>query len=86
MFTRIGRLVAYLAVALGALRIGLGFYVALNTETLAANAELSARYLAAASSGEAINEGLRLFVFGVFAGVAVEISTSLKRILEAGRG
>ena len=43
-------------------------------------------YLASANSGEAINEGTFLVIFGVFAGVAVEMSTSLKRILDASRG
>jgi len=86
MFTRIGKVIAVLAVILGVLRIALGFLVAFGTDTMAANEELSAMYLASANSGEAISEGTFLVLFGVFAGVAVEISTSLQSNLEASRG
>jgi hypothetical protein len=78
MFLHLGSMVAWLALIFGTLRLGAGFFVA-SFDGAEARAAAAARYLGSATSGEAIDRGLAVFVFGVVLGVLVEIGRSLKR-------
>ena len=69
----LGSIIAWVAVALGALRAAMGFYVAFSFSG-DTNVAASARYLGTANSGEAINEGMVVFVVGVVIGLLVEIA------------
>lgn len=71
IFTKAGREIAWLAVAFGGLRIALGFGLA------GGNAEAARLYLGSATTGEAIDQGLMLVVFGIALGILTEISRSV---------
>jgi hypothetical protein len=74
IFTRIGSVIAWVLVALGAFRTALGFLLAFGAD----DSEAAARaLLAAANTGEAINEGMLAILAGVVVGVLVEISKSV---------
>lgn len=73
-FTATGRIVAYLLVAGGVFRAGLGF--ALATWGTPA---LSARYFGSSGTGAAIDGGLIAIGLGVTLGVLTDISRSIKR-------
>lgn len=72
-FTRIASVLAHLAFWLGCARLAAGAFIAATTPDMAANAAAARRYLAAASSGEAINGALVMIVAGVVLGVLAEI-------------
>lgn len=74
LFTRLGQLVAWLAVLFGVLRAGMGFGIASSDNYQA----LAARYLGS-STGEAINQGLVILVVGIGVGILTDISRSLQR-------
>jgi hypothetical protein len=78
MFLHLGSLVAWLALIFGTLRVGAGFFVA-SFDGAEARAAAAARYLGSATSGEAIERGLAVLVFGVVLGVLVEIGRSVGR-------
>lgn len=71
IFTKVGRVIAWLAVAFGGLRIALGFGLA------GGSAEAAQRYLGSATTGEAIDQGLMLVVFGIAIGILTDISRSV---------
>ncbi len=75
-FTRIGLLFAYLGFGWGILRVGLGFFGAYGTESMADNIAFANRYLAASSTGEALNEGFLYIGVSVALGILCEISRS----------
>lgn len=72
-FTSIGRVVAYLMVVLGALRVLMGVMVASTGDVE------SARYLGSATTGEAIDRGLIAIGLGISLGVFTDISRSVRR-------
>jgi hypothetical protein len=78
-FTRIGKVIAQIMLALGILRIAMGLFVAFATPDMESNGEASADILAAASSGEAIDEGIKWVFFSVALGVLCEISSKRNR-------
>lgn len=78
-FTKIGRVIAWLAFVFGALRVVMGFLVATITTSNEAMVAASKRYLSASTSGEAIDAGVELLVFGVAIGILVEISLKIGR-------
>ena len=73
-FVWTGRVIAHLMFRLGLLRVGMGFLVASGTADMESNQAAARRYLAAATSGEAINEGMMYIVFGVSLGVLCQIA------------
>lgn len=75
---RLGSIVAWAAVILGAFRVFTGFSVA-SIEDPENRAFWAARYLGSASSGEAIDQGIIAFVFGVVLGVLVKIGRGVSR-------
>ena len=70
-FTKAGRVIAWLAVAFGGLRIALGFGLA------GGNPAAAQRYLGSATTGDAIDQGLMLVVFGIAIGILTDISRSV---------
>jgi hypothetical protein len=70
---KLGSIVAWLLVISGALRAGMGFYVAYNFSG-DANIAAAKRYLGTVNSGEAIDKGLTWLLVGVFLGVLVNIA------------
>jgi len=76
-FTRLGTILAWLALFFGALRVALGIVIASTAEGV--GPVFSPRYLGSKSTGEAIDQGLMMVVFAVSLGIIVEISRSLRR-------
>lgn len=73
-FTRIGGIVAWLAFVVGALRVAMGLFVAFSES----REELAPYFLGSRTSGEAIDRGLMVLVFGIGLGILVEISRSVR--------
>jgi hypothetical protein len=73
-FTKLGRVLAWLAFVGGAVRLAMGFLVASSGN----HAALAPRYLGSSTSGEAIDQGIMVLVFGVALGILVEISRTLQ--------
>ena len=72
-------MIAHLMLWLGLLRVGMGLLVASGTADMESNQAAARRYLAAATSGEAINEGLMYIVFGVSLGVLCQIAAKVSK-------
>jgi len=74
-FTTAGRVIAWLAVALGMGQVGLGLIVASSD-----NPALAAkRYLGSEYSGVAIDEGMLSIALGIALGILTDISRSVAR-------
>lgn len=73
-FTRLGGIVAWLAFLLGALRIAMGLAVALSEN----RGELGPYLLGSKTSGQAIDGGMMMLVFGIGLGILVEISRAAR--------
>ena len=73
-FTWFGTIVAWLALAFGGMRVGLGFYVASNLENPSFDAS---RYLSG-TSGQAIDQGIYVILFAIALGTLTEISRSVR--------
>lgn len=71
-FTKVGYVIAWLAISLGLLGFILGFWLA-NIE----DATLTLRYLGGKTTGRSIDQGLFTFLFGVCLGVLCEISKNV---------
>lgn len=78
-FTRIGKVIAHLLFWLGLLRVATGFLVAFSAADVESNRAAAHRYLAAVSSGEAIDEGMKYILLAVALGVLCEISSKKAR-------
>ena len=74
IYTQIGGVFALLASVFGAIKAFAGFTIATSENYVA----LARRYFGAENSGEVINEGIMLLVFGIFLGILTEISRSLQ--------
>lgn len=72
----LGNIVAWLALVLGVLRAAMGFFVA-SLDDPASRAEAASRYLGSATSGEAIDHGIKVFLFGLVLGILVKIGRSM---------
>ena len=70
---RLGSIIAWVLTVLGLLRISLGLAVAFGT-TAESNSVFAERYLAAANTGEAINEGMVMLGIGVVIGLLATIA------------
>ena len=77
----LGSLIAWVLISIGALRVAMGFYVAFSFIDNA-NVAASARYLGTTNSGEAINEGMVMFIAGVVIGLLVKIAKKDTRAKE----
>jgi hypothetical protein len=76
-FTHVGRIVAILAVLFGALRLVIGIMIA-NELMLPYEAALARYAPGASSSGEVIDKGIYMIIFGIALGIATEISYALR--------
>ena len=74
-FTRIGKMIAHLMFWLGIARVALGFIGASGSADIESSRAFASRYLAAATTGEAINEGMMRILLAVALGVLCEISS-----------
>lgn len=73
-FTRIGKIVAHLMLWLGVFRVGMGFIIAYGTPDMESNRLAARHYLAASTTGDAINQGMISVLAAVALGVLCEIS------------
>lgn len=73
-FTSVGRVLAFITVAFGGMRLVAGVVVAIN-----GTPEAAARYLGSATSGAAIDQGIMTIGIGIALGILTDISRSLKR-------
>jgi hypothetical protein len=75
MFLWVGNVVAWLALIVGVLRAVMGVFVVWNPDS----PWMAKRYLGSATSGEAINHGLMVALFGIVLGILVTIGKSVTR-------
>lgn len=73
-FTSIGRILAFVLIAFGALRLIAGITAAVD-----GTPETAARYLGSATSGQAIDEALWVIGMGIALGVLTDISRAVKK-------
>lgn len=73
---KLGNIVAWLALIMGVLRAAIGLFVA-SIDDPASRAAAASRYLGSATSGEAIDQGIKVFLFGLVLGILVKIGRSL---------
>jgi hypothetical protein len=78
IFTKLARIVAWLALILGASQLLIGFGIA--TETFGPYEQALARYApGAANSGQVINRGMYMVIFAIALGTLAEISVAVRR-------
>ena len=70
----IGTWVSRIALALGAIRLSLGFFVAFVFDTHESMIAASKRYLGTSTSGEAIDQGIKVLIVGLVIGLLVKIA------------
>lgn len=73
-FTKIGKILAHLMFWLGLLRVAMGFLFAFGAPDMESNRAAARHFLSAATTGEAINEGMIAILIAVALGILVEIS------------
>jgi hypothetical protein len=73
-----GNFIARLAMIFGGLRVAMGFIVA-SVDDPASRAAAASRYLGSATGGEAIDQGIMTFLFGLVLGILVKIGRSLEQ-------
>lgn len=77
-FIKIGSFIAKVLVGLGALRIAMGFFVAITFDTHESMVAASKRYLVTTNSGEAINQGMWMLAAGVVFGLLAKIAKNTR--------
>ncbi|WP_120635330.1 hypothetical protein [Ruegeria sp. EL01] len=70
IFTKLGRILAVLAIAFGVLRIVMAITVLFSEDPGS-----TARYLGSKTTGQAIDQGLYTIVFGILVGVLTDVTT-----------
>lgn len=78
LFVRLGQIAAWLTLALGAIRTGMGVFVAIQDDAQV-RAAMTARYFSRASSGEAIDQGVWMMGFAIILGILAHIARSVDR-------
>ena len=74
-FTHLGKIIAHLGFWSGLLKVVFGFFFAFRYPEMEQNMFVARRYLAAATTGEAINEGVTVILGSVALGILAEISS-----------
>ena len=69
-----GKILAWLCIIFGAVRLSLALWVSATFETQEAMIAASRRYLATENSGEAIDRALYTLAFGIVLGVLAKIA------------
>jgi chromate transport protein ChrA len=77
-FIRFGAVIAWFCTILGSIRVILGFLMAFNSISSEQMKAAARQYLAAPTTGEAINEGMIMVVFGVALGLLVQIAKNTR--------
>jgi len=77
IFTLLGKIIAWLALIVGSLRIGVGIFVA-SIDDPERYAFAANRYLGS-TGGEAIDKGFYAVLIGVTLGILAEISSSVSK-------
>ena len=72
-FTSAGRFIAWLAIMFGAARIALALFVIQMGDP-----DLVSRYIGSGATGQAIDQGLYILIFGIVIGVLTDISRSVR--------
>lgn len=78
-FTRLGTLVAWLALLLAVARIGVAVFILWGTRDAEVAASWTARYLGTKSTGQAIDQAGTVIAFAIILGILTEISRSVRR-------
>jgi hypothetical protein len=79
IFTKLARILAFLALGLGILRVAIGILIV--REVLLPYNEALARYApGCSSSGEIIDKGVYTIIFAVALGVLAEMSTAVHKL------
>jgi hypothetical protein len=71
-FTTVGRVVAWLALIFGTARIAMAVLVVQSGDS-----SLVPRYLGSGTTGQAIDQGVYVLIFGIVIGVLTDVSRSL---------
>lgn len=71
-FVRMGKLLAVLAFGYGVLKTAVGIILAIYDRQ-----ELAGRYFAAENTGEVIDKGLQVILFGIVLGILCNIAVSV---------
>ncbi|AXI53248.1 hypothetical protein SuNHUV7_10710 (plasmid) [Pseudoseohaeicola sp. NH-UV-7] len=79
MFTKLGRILAVMAVLWGVMRIAMAVAVLMSDDPSWA----TVRYLGTKTTGQVIDQGLYTIIFGILVGVLTDISKSLFSIRDA---
>lgn len=74
-FTRIGKVIAYLMFWVSVIHISIAFAGAFSTADMESNRAFASRYLASATTGEAIGKAQLYILLAVALGVLCEISS-----------
>jgi len=75
-FAKVGRIIAWIALTFGAVRVGMGFFVA-SFDDPAQRAAAASRYLGSAGSGESINQGVYTILIAICIGILSSIGIAL---------
>lgn len=78
-FVKFGVAIAWFCTIWGIVKMAIGFFLAYLSETPEQIAAAAKHYLATATTGEAINEGMYMMVFGVLSGVIVQIAKNTNK-------
>lgn len=79
-FTRIGTLIAWLALLLGAARVGVAVFIATQSQNAAEAAAFTARYFGSKTTGEVIDQSALVMALAVALGILAEMSWSVRRV------
>jgi len=74
LFLKLGKIIAWLLLAFGTIKLAMGLYVALNFDSIEL-VQATKRYIGSGTTGEAIDQGIMLIVAGVFFGLIVKIAS-----------
>ena len=75
----LGNVISKLAMIMGAIRFCVGFWIA-SMEDPETRAFATARYLGSGTSGDAIDQGIYVFLFGLILGLLAKIAKSTARL------
>lgn len=73
-FVRLGRVLAWALLLIGAMRVGVGFFVATAFSDPATYAAATRRYIGSGTTGDAIDQGLVVFAAGIVVGLLTHIA------------
>lgn len=78
LFTKIGKFIAWFLFVTSSLHVALAFSIAFFTTTQESWIAYSRRYLGSKTTGQSIDQGLKLVFLAIALGILVEISNNIK--------